>query len=233
MYKIRELKNKAVCITNTMIIYIGKDIQQKILSENNCQFSHNWFRCFRNLYELNRRKMVGEAYSNNFPAVVEFTEYFRVNCNHFDSHDIYNADETAFYIKQQTDKSYVIGNQTDAPKKDSSKLTVLFACNAMGHKLAPVFICKSAHPRCFKNFDWNEEGIIYPSNTASWMSVDIFNEWLEIVNKHRREENRVILIIVDNTPVHKLLRKFTHVFVLYLPPRTSTLIQPLDMGMIW
>ena len=91
----------------------------------------------------------------------------------------------------------------------------------MGHKLAQVFICKSAHPRCFKNFDLNEEGIIYRSNKASWMSVDIFNEWLDIVNKDMKEENRVILMIVDNAPVHKLLRTFTHVTVLYLPPRTS------------
>ena len=44
MDKIRELRSKAVCITKNMIIDIGKDIQQNILSENNCQFSNNWCR---------------------------------------------------------------------------------------------------------------------------------------------------------------------------------------------
>ena len=71
------------------------------------------------------KKMVGEAHSNDFSAAIEFTEYFKVNCNCSDIQDIYNADETVFYIKQQTDKSYVTVNQTDAPKKDSSKFTVL------------------------------------------------------------------------------------------------------------
>ena len=103
----------------------------------------------------------------------------------------------------------------------------------MGHKLAPVFIGKSAHPRCFKNFDSEAEGIIYRSNSASWMLVDIFNEWLGIVNKEMADANRLILMIVDNAPVHKLLRTFTNVTVLYLPPRTSALIQPMDMGIIW
>ena len=87
MDKIRELRSKAVCITKTMVIDIGKDVQQKILSENNCQFSNIWSRCFRNLYEFNRRKIVGEAYSNDFPAAIKFTEYFKVNCNNFDIHE--------------------------------------------------------------------------------------------------------------------------------------------------
>ena len=98
MNKIRELGSKAVCITKTMIINIGKDIQQNILLDNTCQFSNNWFSCFRNLYTLNKRKMVGEVYSNDFPAALEFTEYFKDKYNHFDIYDIYNADETGFFV---------------------------------------------------------------------------------------------------------------------------------------
>ena len=64
------------------------------------------------------------------------------------------------------------------------------------------------------------------------MSVDILNEWLGIVNKEMADVNRLILMIVDNAPVHKLLRTFTNITVLYLPPRTSALIQPMDMGII-
>ena len=70
------------------------------------------------------KKMVDKAHFNNFTAILEFTEYFKYKCNHFDIYDIYNAHETGFDIKQQSDKYYVIGNQTDAPNKDSSKLTV-------------------------------------------------------------------------------------------------------------
>ena len=87
----------------------------------------------------------------------------------------------------------------------------------MGNKLPPVFIGKSTHPRCFKNFDSEAEWIIYRSNSASWMSVDIFNKWLGIVNKEMADANRLILMIVDNAPVYKLLRTFTNFTVLYLP----------------
>ena len=74
----RQLRSKGVCITRAMIINIGKNILQKIFSDNNCQFSNNWFRYVRNSYVLNKRKMVGEAHSNDFPAVIEFTEYFKL-----------------------------------------------------------------------------------------------------------------------------------------------------------
>ena len=94
----------------------------------------------------------------------------------YDIDDIFNPDESCFYIKQQDDMSCLIDGKRNGPKKDSSKMSILFACNATGYKLPPVFIGRSSNPRCFNNVNLREEEIFYRSNKAAWMSVETFNE---------------------------------------------------------
>ena len=62
------------------------------------------------------------------------------------------------------------------------------------------------------------------------MSVESFNEWLDIVNVKMIDEGRIILLIIDNALVHKLNKEYSNISLLFLPPNTSAIIQPLDQG---
>ncbi len=44
-------------------------------------------------------------------------------------------------------------------------------------KIKPLVIGKFLKPRCFKNFNL-EKFVDYRKSTKSWMTTDIFNNWL-------------------------------------------------------
>ena len=46
------------------------------------------------------------------------------------------------------------------------------------------------------------------------------------------DEGRIILLIIDNAPVHKLTKEYSNISLLFLPPNTSAIIQHLDQGII-
>lgn len=76
--------------------------------------------------------------------------------------------------------------------------------------------------------------------------MQIFAVYVEDLNKQMMKQKRRILLIMDNAPSHKLSESrashgeyeglqymdLDNVTVLFLPPNTTSLIQPLDAGII-
>lgn len=122
-------------------------------------------------------------------------------------------------------------DETNSQIKDSERLTLLLSCNSVGDKLPSCFIGKSKKPRCFKDFDFSKLKILYCSNKSAWMTRIIFEEWLIMINEIMKINERKILLILDNATSHDVA-DLSNVKLLYLPPKTSALIQPLDMGVI-
>ena len=48
--KIKGMREKSITITQGMIVAIGKQIQEDILSMNTCMFSNTWFKCFKQFF---------------------------------------------------------------------------------------------------------------------------------------------------------------------------------------
>lgn len=64
------------------------------------------------------------------------------------------------------------------------------------------------------------------------MTTEIFNNYLKEINKKFKKENRLILLIINNATSHGKLNPLSNISILYIPPNTSALIQPLDQGII-
>ena len=47
---------------------------------------------------------------------------------------------------------HIRGSASQGTNLSKEKITLVFACSAMGEKLKPLVIGKFANPRCFKNF---------------------------------------------------------------------------------
>lgn len=100
-----------------------------------------------------------------------------------------------------------------------------------GEKLKPLVIGKSAKPRCFKNLNINKLPVKWKFNSKAWMTAKIFEEYLFEFNRKLIKQNRKILLVLDNCTSHPKL-KLSNIKLLFLPPNTSSLIQPLDQGII-
>ena len=63
------------------------------------------------------------------------------------------------------------------------------------------------------------------------MNTELFMEFMDIINEEMKRKNREILLIMDNCGPHRDV-ELSHVKVLFLPPNTTSKLQPLDLGII-
>ena len=84
---------------------------------------------------------------------------------------------------------------------------------------------------------WKKKGelpVSYYWNSTAWMQVSIWNDYLKKLDMQMRLQNRNILLLVDNAPVHIVNEdiNLTNVVVHFLPPNTTSHLQPCDAGII-
>lgn len=63
------------------------------------------------------------------------------------------------------------------------------------------------------------------------MTASLMEEWLMKLNKKMAIQKRLILLFLDNASSHPHL-KLSNIQLVFLPPRTTSELQPLDQGII-
>ncbi|CAG8474462.1 964_t:CDS:2 [Diversispora eburnea] len=103
------------------------------------------------------------------------------------------------------------------------------------YKLLPLIIEKYANSRCFKTINVHNLSITYQHNSKAWMLTTLFQEWLcnfdqKVAIKHNRQ---CVLLLLDNCGSHKIEGlDLSHVDVYFLPPNTTSRMQPMDVRII-
>ena len=110
------------------------------------------------------------------------------------------------------------------------RLTGLVAANAVEEKLPLFVIGKSKKPRCFKHI--KHLPCRYRSQKKSWMDSILFEEWVLEVNRRFTKEGREIVLFVDNCPAHPSIDNLVSTELIFLPPNTTSKLQPMDQGVI-
>ena len=100
------------------------------------------------------------------------------------------------------------------------------AASATGEKLPMFVIWKSKNPRCFKNV--KHLPCEYKSQKKSWMNSEIFEEWVRKLDRKFRADDLKIALIIDNCPAHPSISNSTNVQIVFLPPNTTSILQPMD-----
>ena len=73
--------------------------------------------------------------------------------------------------------------------------------------------------------------IEYYNNTRSWMNGPIFHPYMKNWNDELARQRRHILLLIDNAPSH-IVDEYSNINIQFLPPNTTSKIQPLDQGII-
>ncbi|XP_063595645.1 tigger transposable element-derived protein 4-like [Penaeus indicus] len=145
--------------------------------------------------------------------------------------DIFNADEFGLFYQCLPNKTYHFkGEKCSGGKKSKVRFTGMAAASAKGEKMPMFVIGKSKSARCFKNI--KHLPTQYISQKKSWMSSEIFEEWVRKVDRKFRVDGRKIALIIDNCPAHPTLSNLTNVQLVFLPPNTTSTLQPMDQCVI-
>lgn len=200
---------------------------------NEFKASTGWLASFIKRNGISSKNIYGEANLVDQNVLECFKGDLERKMAEYDDKNIFNTDETGLMYKAAGKKTYIFSEENCANGKYSKeRVTLLFAVSKTGEKLKPLFIGKSQRPRCFKNIDLKHMPLFYEYNCKSWMTINIFTKWLNDVNALMTRENRKILLLLDNAPVHPKDLEFTNIELFYFPPNTTSKIQPLDQGII-
>ena len=148
--------------------------------------------------------------------------------------DIYNADETRLYYRATPDGSLCYAyQQLSGSMKAMDRVTILCCANMSGNdKVKLLVIGKSKKPRCFKGIDVDTLPVSYRVNKNAWMTNLLFEEWITRWDSALGKQSRKILLLVDNCTAHPALDTLKNIRLEFLPPNTTSLIQPMDQGII-
>ena len=147
--------------------------------------------------------------------------------------NIFNAYEAGLFFKVAPNKTHKYkGEKCCGEKLSKERITALFCESMTDEKRQPRIIGKSKHPRCFKNKDLRN--LKYTSNTKAWMTSSITkNELIEWNSELMRNNNRKVLLLLDNCFAHPNINDLlSQIALVFLPSNTTSILQPLDQDVI-
>ncbi|XP_045101464.1 tigger transposable element-derived protein 7-like [Portunus trituberculatus] len=213
--------------------------------------SEGWLYRFKLRHGLTCKKVYGESLDANEEVIDQYCKEVKdlIQREGLLLEQLYNADETGLYYRSIPENTLASEKEKSVPGRKLCKARVSLLCgaNALGsHRLKPLVVGKEKQPRCLRGM-MDSLSVHYDHSVKAWFNVKVFKNWIfkhavpEIVRfqmevmKVSREQVRA-LILLDNAPAHppasELVAKHGRIRVKFLPPNTTSLIQPMDQGII-
>lgn len=234
-------------VTGPMVIEKAKKLGQDLgVAESECNFSDGWLRNFKFRHGIRRLDVTGETLSANKDSAEKYKDVFEeiIADNNLTADQIYNADETGLLWRCLPTSTLAGGGEKAAKgfKKNKDRLTVLLCANASGsHRITPFVIGKSGKPRAFKNV--TNLPVHYGAQSNAWMTTTLFKDWFfhhfvtqvkESFKSLGLPEDSKAILLLDNCKAHPPVAELVsgNIFATLLPPNVTSLIQPMDQGVI-
>lgn len=220
-------------------------LHKKLEAESEFAASEGWIDRWKTRHGVRFVSISGEKLSADAAAAKEFSVKFQeiVEENELLPCQVYNIDETGLNFKMLPTKTLAASNESVVGTKlIKDRITVTPCSNADGtHKLPLFVIGKSKKPRAFKNINLSSLPVYYRNQISSWMDCNLFKSWffdefVPSVEKDLKQKNLPVraLLLLDNAPSHPSEEDLVKgdIKALFLPPNVTSLIQPMDQGVI-
>ncbi|XP_015785863.1 tigger transposable element-derived protein 6-like [Tetranychus urticae] len=226
--------SQGIPVNNCLIRQYASNLADETRKDFKC--SNGWWEKFQKRYDIKYGKLSGESNAVDMEIVKNYRIDVIPKLIATDKQLIFNCDETSFFYKCYPSNSYYKGSiKKHGLRFLKDRITILLSVNLLGNKLEPFFIGKSANPRCFSEQNGNNllSKIEYASNSNAWMTKELFHRWLTKWHKNLEVERKQIILVMDNFSAHKLDQDdFPLIKFHFLPPNTTSHLQPLDGGII-
>lgn len=202
-----------------------------LLGVKDFKYSTGWLANFKSRYGISMRAICGESEGVDPVTVVVGRYEMRQILSQYSENDIFNCDESALFYRAPPGKTLSAG-PARGTKRNKDRVTLMFCCNANGTEKRKVLVIgKSKQPRCFKSFNV-QVYVDYVSSRKAWMNSALFISFLSKLNSDMILQDRKILLLLDNASSHPTDVELSNVKLCFLPPNTTSHLQPLDSGII-
>ena len=237
------LQEKAIAIFDSLKLTqsgSSKDDEQKFVA------SRGWLHRFKKRANLHNVKLQSEAADADRVSANEFSDKLAeiIRDGQYLPQQIFNVNETGLFWKRSSTRTYIENSENSAPEHKTAKdrLMLLLGGNATGDcKLKPMLVHRSQNPRALKGIVKASLPVIWTANAKAWVTRNLFHEWFlnHFIPESERycKDNKMpfkIMLLLDNALSHPTYLDDMHpnVKVIFLPPNTTSILQPMDQGVI-
>jgi len=226
-------RNENLILTNEILIEKAKRLSQKLGNiPNDFKYSNGWLERFKKRFDVKKRIIHGETANVNLALYDIEIKNLQNEMSKYNPSDVYNMDEAALFYEMLPSQTLSITAKVSGTKQSKKRITVVLCTNMNGtDKFTLSIIGHSGKPRCFKNFN-HKAYVDYFHNKKAWMTTAIFNEWLQCFDLHVGKNQKKVLLLLDNCSTHVSIYEPKSVKIMFLPPGTTSKLQPLDAGII-
>ncbi|XP_029162857.1 jerky protein homolog-like [Nylanderia fulva] len=154
---------------------------------------------------------------------------------------IYNADETGLNWKMLPNKIVSSKDEHQSSEIESveNRVTLMVCTNATGSHKLPVLIIGKTNPHYLKSI--KSLPVVYMNQENAWMDGQLMSRWyrevfLPEIERVHRSSNEKCLLLLDNASSHLSTERLNSINercrVIFLPPSVSSLVQPMNQGII-
>ncbi|XP_028678623.1 tigger transposable element-derived protein 1-like [Erpetoichthys calabaricus] len=214
--------------------------------------SWGWFENFKKRTGIHSIVRHGEAASADIKAAEDCLKTFAgiIAAEGYIPQQVFNCNETGLFWKKMPRRTSITAEEKRMPghKPMKDRLTLALRANASGDcKIKPLIVYHSENPKAFKSQKIMKERlqVMWRVNPRAWVTRQFFVEWVNLVfgpnvKKYLQENNLPLqaLLVLNNAPAHPpnleddILEEFRFIKVLYLPPNTTPILQPMDQQVI-
>ena len=234
-----SVRSIGIPITDELIISRAKFVANEMNLKTNCKFSKGWLQKFKNRYHIVQRKGGSKIVRKNdceISVLMDFVGLVNEKINSNEYFSIINIDETGLYYDPTINFTLDIKGtervEIKTTGREKQRVTIILGIDLLNNiQMKPFIIFKGKTTRCLQDIPLMESYELSYQEKA-WCSDYQFIKFLSSLPKDKK-----ILLLYDNFRGHKTedVTKFlkTHlplVDILLLPPNTTSIMQPLDIG---
>lgn len=227
----KQTRSSQLPVSGPLLAEVSERIAAEMgLADWKC--SNGFLERFKKRHSIVFKVAAGEASSVEQDAVDDWKARLPRIIDGYSPDDIFNMDETGIFYKLLPDRTLCFKQEKcHGGKRAKDRLTAAVCANMSGTEKLPLLVIgKSKNPRCFKNV--KSLPVDYKANSKAWMTGEMFTDWIVAFDKKMKKKNRKVLMFVDNCPAHSDVRNLLATTLVFLPPNTTSVLQPCDQGII-
>ncbi|XP_020843961.2 tigger transposable element-derived protein 2 [Phascolarctos cinereus] len=244
-----QQRNEGIPVSGTICAKQAKFFFDALGMEGDFNASSGWLTRFKQRHGIPKVAGQGTKLSGgDETAASEFCCSFRefVEKENLQPEQIYSADQTGLFWKCLPSRTLAFETEHSTSGYRSSRERIIIMCcaNATGlHKLNLCVVGKAKKPRSFKGTEPSNLPVSYFSQKGAWIERPVFRQWFDKnfvpqVRKNLKSKGLLekAVLLLDFPPAHSdeeiLSSDDGKIFVKYLPPNVTALIQPMSQGIL-
>ena len=226
-------------VTNELIITRAKFIVSEKNIQTKCTFSTGWLKHFKQRYNIVNRKAGSTLIrkdEHELSMLLSFVKKVNKLINSDEYYAIINIDEMGLYYDSKIERTLDVKGtkrvEIKTTGREKQRISIILGIDLLRKiNMIPLIILKGKTKRCINHIPLKDSYTLSYQENA-WCDEDQFIKFLSSLPK-----NKKILLLYDNFKAHitKKVIDYIHneyplIDVLLLPQNTTSILQPLDIG---